>query len=292
LTLIFAAAVWLFLPDSPLTAHFLSVEERAQAVLRIKTNHSGIEQKRFKRSQFIEAIKDPKTWMFFFHAWGQEMANGFTNQYALIIKSFGFTTLQTTLLGCVTGLVALVSILAAAIALAYTNNSRAWIAIAGYVPTLVASIMSLSLPWSNRWGLTVAIWLRSTTGIPYAVVMIWAANCSAGHTKKTTVIALYHIGYGLGNILSPQLFQAQYKPRYIVPWAVILSLACVFPSVIIVCLRFYLARENKRREELDRKGLVHEIGVLEHTDKGDGAIGDEVVDARQLDLTDRENLAL
>jgi hypothetical protein len=68
-----------------------------------------------------------------------------------------------------------------------------------------------ALPWSNRWGLIAGIWIRSTVGIPYAVVMIWAANASAGHTKKTTVIALYHIGYGLGNIISPQLFRPEWK---------------------------------------------------------------------------------
>ena len=68
-----------------------------------------------------------------------------------------------------------------------------------------------ALPWSDKWGLVAAIWLRSPSGIAYAVVMVWAANCSAGHTKNTTVIALYHVGYGLGNILSPQLFQPQYK---------------------------------------------------------------------------------
>jgi hypothetical protein len=123
--------------------------------------------------------------------------------------------------------------------------------------------------------------------------MIWAANCSAGHTKKTTVIALYHVGYGLGNILSPQLFQPQYKPRYLVTWGVILGVACVFPTIIILCLRYYLKRENKRRDELESRGLVNdEIGVLEHINKDDGTVGEEVVDARQLDLTDRENLAL
>lgn len=68
-----------------------------------------------------------------------------------------------------------------------------------------------ALPWSNRWGLISGIWIRSTVGVPYAVVMIWAANASAGHTKKTTVIALYHIGYGLGNIISPQLFRPEWK---------------------------------------------------------------------------------
>jgi hypothetical protein len=49
------------------------------------------------------------------------MANGVTNQYSLIINSFGFTVLQTTLLGMVTGLVGFVSLSLAAIALYKTK---------------------------------------------------------------------------------------------------------------------------------------------------------------------------
>ncbi|SPO06348.1 probable permease of the major facilitator superfamily [Cephalotrichum gorgonifer] len=290
LTVLFGAAVLFFFPDSPITAHFLTKEERAQAVLRIASNHSGIEQKRFKRSQFIEALKDPKTWLFFFHAWSQEMANGLTNQYSLIIKSFGFTTLQTTLLGCVNGITALISLGTAALILWKTKNSRAWLSAAAYIPPIISCILLITLPWSNRWGLLVAIWIRATGGIPYSVVMIWAANCSAGHTKKTTVIALYHVGYGLGNILSPQLFQPQYKPRYIVTWSVILGVACILPLCIVLYLRWYLVAENKRRDALAQKGLINEVGIVEHVDET-GARTEHEVDARQLDLTDRENLA-
>jgi hypothetical protein len=49
---VLAASIYFFFPDSPLTAHFLTPKERAQAILRIKGNHSGIEQKRFKRYQY------------------------------------------------------------------------------------------------------------------------------------------------------------------------------------------------------------------------------------------------
>ncbi|KIH91178.1 allantoate permease [Sporothrix brasiliensis 5110] len=292
LTVLYGVAVWFFFPDSPVSAHFYKTpDERAQSILRIASNHSGIEQKRFQRYQLVEALTDPKTWLFFFHAWSQEMANGLTNQYSLIIQSFGFTTLQTTLLGCLTGLVSLVSLLAAAWTLAKTKNARAWISAASYILPIVSCIMLLTLPWSNRNGLLVAIYIRGTAGIAYSVVMIWAANCSAGHTKKTAVIALYHVGYGLGNILSPQLFQPQYKPRYLVTWAVILGVACVLPTIIILYLRWYLQKENARRDALAAQQLIQEIGVVEHVDES-GERVEEVVDARQLDLTDRENLAL
>lgn len=286
ITIILAAAIYFFFPDSPLTAHFLTPEERAQAIIRIKSNHSGIEQKRFKMHQFIEALKDPKTWMFFLHAWSQEMANGLTNQYSLIIKSFGFLVLQTTLLGCVTGICNFFSLAIAAGLLACTKNSRAWISAVAYLGPALSCILALALPWSNRWGLVTAIWIRAPIGVPYAVVMIWAANCSAGHTKKTTVIALYHVGYGLGNILSPQLFQEQYKPRYYVPWGVILGLATVFPTALIVYIRYYLVKENRRRDALVAEGKdVQSMGVVEG-DEGE----EKIVDNNQLDLTDRENL--
>ncbi|KAJ5679565.1 hypothetical protein N7462_007809 [Penicillium macrosclerotiorum] len=289
LTIIFGVFVFLFFPDSPLHANFLTYEERAKAILRIKENNSGIEQKLFKKYQFIEALKDPKTWLFFLHAWSQEMANGITNQYSLIINSFGFSVLQTTLLGTVTGIVSFFSLAAAAIALYYTENSRAWISLVAYIPGALSSILLLALPWSNRWGLISGIWIRSTTGIPYAVVMIWAANASAGHTKKTTVIALYHIGYGLGNIISPQLFRPQWKPRYRPTWIILLVVAAILPSIVIIILRIYLSRENKRRDQLEAAKPVTSNGIVETLDS-DGSLVTRVVDNSQMDLTDRENL--
>ena len=68
-------------------------------------------------------MKDPKTWIFFLHAWSQEMANGLTNQYSLIINSFGFTVLQTTLLGTVSGAVSFVCLITAAVVLHKTYVS-------------------------------------------------------------------------------------------------------------------------------------------------------------------------
>ncbi|KAL9624996.1 MAG: hypothetical protein Q9160_000725 [Pyrenula sp. 1 TL-2023] len=289
ITIIFGVFVWILFPDNPLQAKFLTVEERAQAILRIKENHSGIEQKHFKKYQFIEALKDPKSWLFFLHSWSQEMANGTTNQYSLIIKSFGFSTPETTLLGCVTGGTALVSLLTAALILHKTTDCRARLSSFSYLFCVVSSVLLMALPWSNKWGLVTGIWLRSPGGIPYSIVMIWAANCSAGHTKKTTVIALYHIGYGLGNILSPQLFQGRWRPRYYPTWTVILIVASILPAIIVLYLRYYLVRENRRRDALAAAKPVMDDGVVESYDE-DGIRITHVVNANQLDLTDRENL--
>ncbi|KAL4738514.1 major facilitator superfamily domain-containing protein [Aspergillus similis] len=283
LTILFGFGVWIFLPI-----------ERAQAILRIKENHSGIEQKTFKKYHWLGSLKQsktPKHGFFFLHAWSQEMANGMTNQYSLIINSFGFTVLQTTLLGTVSGFVSFFSLGTAAIVLYHTKNCRAWISLVAYIPAILSSILLLALPWSNRWGLISATWIRSTAGIPYAVVMVWAANASAGHTKKTTVIALYHVGYGLGNVISPQLFRPQWKPRYRPTWWIILVIAAILPMIIIIVLRVYLLRENKRRDKLQAADQVASNGVVEILDS-DGTQVARVVDNSQMDLTDRENLTL
>lgn len=71
----------------------------------------------------------------------------------------------------------------------------------------------------------------------------------------------------------------------------ILWVACVLPASIVLYLRYYLNKENKRRDVMAQRGEIQEVGVVEHIDES-GRRTEEVVDARQLDLTDRENLAL
>lgn len=65
LSLIIGVVFWWLFPDSPMKARFLTTDEKIKVVQRIQSNQSGIETKVWKREQLIEAIKDPKTWLFF-----------------------------------------------------------------------------------------------------------------------------------------------------------------------------------------------------------------------------------
>lgn len=53
--------------------------------------------------RLIEALTDPKTWLFFLFAVVSNLQNGISIQYAIIIQSFGFKTWQTTLLSIPSG---------------------------------------------------------------------------------------------------------------------------------------------------------------------------------------------
>ena len=68
LTVIIGTLFLLFFPDSPVRARSLTKDEKVKAVIRIQSNQSGTETKIWKRGQFIEALQDVKTWLFFFFA--------------------------------------------------------------------------------------------------------------------------------------------------------------------------------------------------------------------------------
>lgn len=57
--------MFLLLPDSPVSAPLMSQKERRMAVERIRDNQTGVENKRLKPYQVLEAFKDYKLYMFF-----------------------------------------------------------------------------------------------------------------------------------------------------------------------------------------------------------------------------------
>jgi ACS family allantoate permease-like MFS transporter len=46
-------------PDSPMTARFLTSEERPMALERVRANQQGQRVREFKKYQVVEALKDP-----------------------------------------------------------------------------------------------------------------------------------------------------------------------------------------------------------------------------------------
>lgn len=107
----------LFFPDNPTTARFLTPDERRAAVRRVKGNQNGIETKVWKAYQVKEALADPKTWLFAFYGGFAALIGGIGVQYSLLIKSFGFTTLQTSLLSIPNGVAQIIGITTACYAL-------------------------------------------------------------------------------------------------------------------------------------------------------------------------------
>lgn len=146
-------------PDSPTNAWFLTPEERVAAVQRLQANQTGVENKRWKREQFIEALTDPKTWLFALFSAFDNVPNSLTNQQQIIIANFGFSTLQTTLLAMVNGFVEITTIFTGVNLAARLPNSRAYVGTIYFVPTILGILLVNLLPWSNKIGLLFGQWL-------------------------------------------------------------------------------------------------------------------------------------
>jgi ACS family allantoate permease-like MFS transporter len=71
---------------------------------------------------------------------------------------------------------------------------------------------------------------------------------TSGHTKRVTVNAIVLTAYAVGNAVGPFMWQAKYKPRNKVPFAIIsaCSVAC---ACTLLVTRQYLAYQNKKRDE-------------------------------------------
>ncbi|OJT03928.1 hypothetical protein TRAPUB_5381 [Trametes pubescens] len=266
--MIIAGVITFFFPDSSATAWFLTPEERVIAIERIKVNQAGIENKHFKKDQFIECLQDPKTWLFFFFSMISNVTNSLSNQRQIIVAGFGFTALQTTLLGCVDGVV--------------ESNGRAYSGALAYCVAILGSILVNTLPLSTRVGLLFSYWISITSIAPFVVMLAWVGSTTAGHTKRLTTNTIVMIGYAVG----PQHWEKRYQPRNHVPW-LILSICWAVSALLLLTARAYLSWENARRERAGPDERYDDMYITkEHSD---GTVMDKKVEKVFLDLTDMQN---
>ncbi|KAJ3902634.1 MFS general substrate transporter [Lentinula edodes] len=277
---------WLFFPDSPTNAWFLTPKERVLAVNRIKSNQTGVENKHFKKEQMIEVFLEPKTWLFFIFSIVDNIPNSLTNQGTIIITSFGFTTLQTTLLGCVSGVIEIATIWSGVEISSRIPNSRAYVGAVYFLPSLLGVFLVNLLPWSDQVGLLFSVWLGTIQITAFVMSLAWVSATTSGHTKKVTMNAVMLCGYCIGNAVGPFMWQEKYKPRNHVPWIVI-GVCYVVSIILLMIIRAYLANENRRRdaEPLD----TSYDDVYTELMGSDGVMEKVKVDKEFLDLTDVQN---
>lgn len=128
-------------------------------------------------------------------------------------------------------------------------------------------------------------------GITYIIALGWNTSSCAGYTKKMTRNVMFMIGYGIANIISPQIWVAKNGPRYYSAWIVQIVISWAGTPAILLLIRFILSRRNDEREKWIAEQEVLGIdggGYVEQLDE-DGNLVKEKVDLALLDLTDLEN---
>ncbi|KAF7800177.1 hypothetical protein EIP86_011424 [Pleurotus ostreatoroseus] len=286
ITLCNAVAFWFFFPDSPMNAWFLTPEERIKAVQRIKENQTGVENKHFKTEQVWEALADPKTWLFALFSALDNVPNSLTNQRQIIVSSFGFSYLQTTLLGCVDGFIEIVTIWSGVTLVAYLRNARAYVGAIYFIPNILGVFLINFLPWDNKVGLLFGQWLTGVGTTGFVLSLSWISSVTAGHTKRVTTNAIMLIAYCIGNATAPFMWQAKYQPRNHIPW-IIIGICYVVCPMILLMIRYILQRENRIRDNEPVDETYEDVYIEVVTPEGKRV--EQKVPKEYLDLTDRQN---
>jgi len=104
------------------------------------------------------------------------------------------------------------------------STSGLWISTLGM-------LLIVCLPLHNNIGRLFGYYLTQASPTPFVALLSLISSNVAGYTKKTTVAALYLIGYCVGNIIGPQTFRPKDAPRYIPAEIVIVSLLPNLPRI-------------------------------------------------------------
>jgi len=256
--------------------------------MRLKENQTGVENKHFKKEQMIEALLDPKTWLFALFSALNNIPNSLTNQFSIIVSSFGFTVFQTTLLGCVPGIIEIFGIWSG-VTISAKTGSRAWVVFFYVIPNVLSAILVNVLPWSNKVGLLVSLNLTGIGLVGFVITLSWLNAVTAGHTKRITTNAIMLGAYSIGNSAGPFMWQAKYKPRNRVPW-IIIAVCYVSCMFIVLAIRHLLVAENKRRDAAPVQDDGYDDVFIERlANDGSGVMEKVKIDKEFLDLTDIQN---
>lgn len=271
ITALWGVILYFTLPDSPLTARFLTQRERKIVDRRPQKILHSFKTDKWSRSQCIEALIDPKTWLISLIIGVSSITNGVVSNFgALIIKSFGFDELNTILLGMPYGGFQIVAVIAATYAASKVRRSRLIIIIVGFFLALFGILLVREIPTSKRYGRLIGCWMMVWFSSGFPLLLSLMASNTAGFTKKTTVNAMFFIGYCAGNIGGPQLFKSAEAPNYHTAYNGMIACLVIAIALSIV-LRQYMDWENKRR---DREQGVYIDPEPKH-----------VVDIDEVDLT-------
>lgn len=284
MTLITTLVVYYIYPSNPTDAKFLSHNEKVWVIRRIqKESNSSIEQKRIKRYQIIEALRDPVSWLFCVFFLLQQLANNLTYMQNILFENIGqITNLDTTIVSIASGGFASVCALIATVFLLYKPNFTAFSVVFWSLPSLAACIAMVTIPWGNNVALLAMLCLASPIfGIPWVLMFSWSITSCAGYTKRITRNAMVMFWYCIANIISPQLWQGKDAPRFVPAWIVQIVLSFFIAPATALVIWFILRRRNIER--------LNNINVT--TERYLEVSGEKIIaNGAQLDLTDLENL--
>jgi len=201
LTIIFGA-VCFAVPNSAVSAWFLSPEERVVAVERLRRGQTGVRCQKLKFSQIREAALDIKIWLVAFMMAGAYTVNGAVSGFGpLIVSTFGWSTLESILLQFPLGGVVLIFILLTGWLSSRIPNIRLILLVLCCLPVIAGCTMIWRSSWTHRAATPVAGYtIIGFFGPVVSLIISIGMSNVAGATKKSCTAAAIFVAYCVGNV--------------------------------------------------------------------------------------------
>ena len=266
ITIVTAIVTYLVLPDTPMTASFLSPAEKLALLKHVSVNQTGIENRHFKLSQVLEILQDVQLWLMVVLAilvrlLRESCSNAMTDNRlqsalptgvvsvysATILRNAGFKPDIAALLLMPQGVASIIAAVVVGYGVLRTSHRWAWIVLCCMMGILGGALLSF-MPKSNHAGLLAGIYLTSSITPTLLLLYQWTASNVAGLTKRSVSLALVAGSFSAGSIIAPQTFQARDAPQYLP--AKITSLASQVAGALLAFLLFcYYVWANKRKDK-------------------------------------------
>lgn len=254
-TFLWSIPLFFFLPDNISRATFLSPEERKVAAQRVSTSGTGrTEGKHWKWDQVHECLIDPKSWLIAGIELFTQIPNGGSQSFAnIVVESFGFTNLQSTLINIPYSLLSACIITGSGYLAGRFRTLNCLLIVAVILPCVIGSAVIYKRSHIPQSLHLFAYFLLSTGSAAMPLNMALVQSNYRGVTKKMTITAMLFVAYCLGNMAGPHFFLKSEDPLYGTAFRAI-AICYSLAVLCALCLRTYLKRLNTRR--------VKEEGVL------------------------------
>ncbi|KXT01426.1 hypothetical protein AC578_9507 [Pseudocercospora eumusae] len=282
LTVVYSISVFLWMPDSPMTAKFLTEPEKVVAVERLRSNQMGIVTRKWRWDHVLEVFYDLKTYCWFFIVAAVSIPSGGMGTFgSLIIKSFGYNKFQTILFNLPFGAMTIIAIIGGGW-LANKLRSKGVVIALLCVPTIAGIIVMLKIPHTpgNRGILLTGWYLTSLFPGITPLLYAWQAQNTAGDTKRKCTTGVLIVGMCTGNVIGPLMYSPSQAPLYhkgLLSSLSMFILVAILSGFICMYLNLLNLHHARRREELGKPRDLVDRSMLK-------VRGEEVLDEVEGDL--------
>ncbi|KAH8680501.1 allantoate permease [Xylariales sp. PMI_506] len=169
---------------------------------------------------------------------------GITNFFSQLIVNFGYTQQQSLIYGIPGGAVVIVACLSNGFLGDYFKQ-RTLVACVPMLCATIGMLLIIILPISNNIGRLIGYYMTQALPAPCATILSLISSNIAGYTKKTTVAAIYLIGY-CTDIPFTKTFRPQDALRYVS--AEVTILICFGLCILdLLFINWWCQRENRHK---------------------------------------------